>query len=84
MELTPINVQTSAKGVAKGIDRRLQDIDRQINTALRDIRRNLEELEQASTRPAGGGDAGPAVGSGQGKDFARALQDAIGRNPRSG
>lgn len=82
MELTPINVQTN--GSAKRIDRRLQDIDRQINTALRDIRRNLEELEQASTRPAGSGDAGPAAGSGQGKNFARTLQDAIDRNPHTG
>ncbi|MEE2659720.1 MAG: hypothetical protein VX733_14525 [Candidatus Latescibacterota bacterium] len=30
------------------IDRRLQEIDREIHSALRNIRRNLEELEQAS------------------------------------
>lgn len=42
MQLTPLN--------HTHIDRRLQDIDRQISSALRDIRRNLEELERASSR----------------------------------
>jgi len=59
MELTPLT--------STHIDRRLQDIDRQINTALRDIRKNLQELEQA---------AKPGIG---GKDFADTLRSAMDR-----
>ena len=66
MELTPLSHQH--------IDRRLRDIDRQIHSALRDIRRNLEELEQASqgqeTRPAS-----RKVGANVG--FADVLRDAM-------
>ncbi len=50
MELTPLT--------NTHIDRRLQDIDRQISSALRDIRKNLEELEQASSRSDDKGFAG--------------------------
>jgi hypothetical protein len=50
MQLTPLT--------HTHIDRRLQDIDRQISSALRDIRRNLEELERASSRPDDKGFAG--------------------------
>lgn len=75
MELTPL---TNTSIASQKIDRRLQDIDRQINTALRDIRRNLEELEQASASPDRTDASGTAAG---GKDFAKALQDAIDRGP---
>jgi hypothetical protein len=34
---------------AHHLDHRLQEIDHQINSALRDIRRNIQELEKAST-----------------------------------
>jgi hypothetical protein len=59
MELTPLS--------NNHIDRRLQDIDRQIRTALRDIRKNLQELEQA---------AKPGTGN---KDFAGTLRSAMDR-----
>ena len=59
MEFTPLS--------STHIDRRLQDIDRQINTALRDIRKNLQELEQA---------AKPGNGS---KVFAETLRSAMDR-----
>ena len=71
MELTPLT--------NSHIDRRLQDIDRQINTALRDIRKNLEELEQAS-KP-GANDVGRADES---KDFAQTLRRAMARGGTSG
>lgn len=66
MELTPLS--------HSHIDRRLQDIDRQINSALRDIRRNLEELEQA-TGARGDAAEGPRR---PGNDFAGLLRDAMG------
>jgi hypothetical protein len=62
MELTPLT--------HTHIDRRLQDIDRQISSALRDIRRNMEELERASNRP-------------DDKSFAGALRKAIDRDGAS-
>ena len=61
MELSPIT--------NTHIDLRLQEIDRQIHTALQDIRRNLEELEEAS-RKSGSPDA-------TGKGFSDILRDAI-------
>jgi hypothetical protein len=62
MQLTPLT--------HTHIDRRLQDIDRQISSALRDIRRNLEELERASSRP-------------DDKGFAGALRKAMDRDGAS-
>jgi hypothetical protein len=74
MELTP-STHTQ-------IDRRLQDIDRQISSALRDIRKNLEELEQASGRP-GKGDSVAAGKSGD-KSFAGALRKAMDHGDSAG
>lgn len=74
MELTP-STHTQ-------IDRRLQDIDRQISSALRDIRKNLEELEQASGRP-GKGDSVSNGKSGD-KSFAGALRNAMDRGDKAG
>ena len=68
MELTPQSHQH--------IDRRLRDIDRQIHSALRDIRRNLEELEQASQGREGTTGASRAKGGG---GFADALRNAMGK-----
>ncbi len=51
------------------LDHRLQEIDHQINSALRDIRRNLQELEKAST--AGNRPAAPK------QDFSSVLQQTI-------
>ncbi|HJP32073.1 MAG TPA: hypothetical protein QGF95_16130 [Candidatus Latescibacteria bacterium] len=73
MELTPLS--------NTHIDRRLQDIDRQISSALRDIRKNLEELEQASNQPGDGASAtGPAA---RDKGFADALRNAMDRGGAS-
>lgn len=69
MELTPLS--------HTHIDRRLQEIDQQINSALRDIRRNLEELEKAAQTP---GSDRPRSGRG----FAGVLRDAIGEVPKAG
>ncbi len=84
MELTPLsnNRIPGSPNANEKLGRRLQDIDRQINTALRDIRRNLEELEQAAARPGAG--ASPPRASTGNKDFARTLQDAMVRKPGSG
>ena len=65
MSTTPLSHQ---------LGRRLEEIDRQIHTCLRDIRRNMAELEHASRR----GDAPPAGGR-----FADVLGDAIKGGPRS-
>ena len=74
MELTPLS-QTH-------IDRRLQDIDRQISTGLRDIRKNLQELEKASNQP---GEGATSTRSGTGdKDFAATLRNAMGGNDSDG
>ena len=72
MELTPLT--------NNHIDRRLQDIDRQISTALRDIRKNLQELEQASKSGSGSASVDRRPG---GKDFARTLRSAIDRGGSS-
>lgn len=70
MELTPLS---------SNIDRRLKDIDRQINSALADIRRNLEELERASP----GSRAEEARGRAGDKDFAATLRKAMERGGAS-
>ena len=38
------------------IGRRLEELDQQIHTCLKDIRRNLAELERVSEKEEGGGD----------------------------
>lgn len=50
------------------IDRQLREIDRQIHSALKDIRKNLRELERVAGRPHS---AGPPA------RFADMLRDAI-------
>ena len=62
--------------VTNVIGRRLDELDRQIHTCLRDIRRNLKELEQVS----GDDDTSqPAATSkpGAGQQFAALLKTAI-------
>ncbi|MBT3345955.1 MAG: hypothetical protein HN712_15080 [Gemmatimonadetes bacterium] len=61
---------------AHHLDRQLQEIDQQINTALRDIRRNLQELEKVSTGSRPGGSA-PRVPNGPSKDFSAILQATL-------
>lgn len=70
MELTPLS---------HNIDRRLKDIDQQISTALRDIRKNMEELERASVD---GEDGSAPTGSAGDKDFAATLRKAMERGDR--
>ena len=55
---------------AHHLDHRLQEIDQQINTALRDIRRNMQELEKASTN-------GRTSGSSPRKDFSAVLAQTL-------
>ena len=63
MELTPLSHHH--------LDRRLRDIDRQIHSALRDIRRNLEELEQVSQGSE------TRAGGTRSADFADVLRQAM-------
>lgn len=55
--------------------RRLEEIDHQIDTCLRAIRRNLAELDQAA-RKGGGTDSPPAADI-----FADVLEKAVGDAP---
>ena len=55
---------------AHHLDHRLQEIDHQINSALRDIRRNIQELEKAST------DSHPNATAAK-KDFSSVLQKIL-------
>ena len=55
---------------AHHLDHRLQEIDHQINSALRDIRRNIQELEKAST------DNHPNATAAK-KDFSSVLQKIL-------
>ena len=55
---------------AHHLDHRLQEIDQQINTALRDIRRNMQELEKVSTN-------GRTSGSSPRKDFSAVLAQTL-------
>jgi len=66
MPITPLSHQ---------LGRRLEEIDRQIHTCLRDIRRNMSELEHASKRPDT-----PATGD----TFADMLGDAMEGDSRDG
>lgn len=66
MQTTPLSHQ---------LGRRLEEIDRQIHTCLRDIRRNLAELERVSKRPDP-----PATGD----SFADVLGEAMKGGARDG
>lgn len=57
---------------AHHLDRRLQEIDQEISTALRDIRRNLSELEKASSNSRSGTPA-----TRPGNDFSAVLQATL-------
>ena len=63
---------------AHHLDHRLQEIDHQINSALRDIRRNIQELEKASTdsRPNATTDNHPNATAAK-KDFSSVLQKIL-------
>ncbi|MBT4098967.1 MAG: hypothetical protein HOM68_29820 [Gemmatimonadetes bacterium] len=63
---------------AHHLDHRLQEIDHQINSALRDIRRNMQELEKASTdsRPHATTGSRPNASAPK-KDFSAVLQQTL-------
>ena len=59
------------------IGRRLEELDQQIHTCLKDIRRNLAELESVSENEEGAGD------DGSGGRFADMLKASISRRQGS-
>ncbi|MCC7260880.1 MAG: hypothetical protein IT369_00020 [Candidatus Latescibacteria bacterium] len=58
--------------LSRHFDLRLQELNQQIHSCLKDVRKHLQELEQAAQQPPVAGPVG-----GQPKDFAQLLKESL-------